>query len=461
MHKYGELFDNPLPMKGGVYIKCHGCKQVYAQAFYASTHKFACQNTLSMLPGPSSDNAEFRDDVAFTEAQFRDGDGGFFADVVTTMQQSANCDDVVTTFSDDTSVHSSSTTLYDYEHSHSLSYLTDEAAATLLNVPNMMHRGTQRYVLRERDIQTKETSLQQLSKKEHASVIFWAAAQRGRMSTAASQMFVDAIITHSATLSQLPASLVTIRRDVARVAARTGSWIKRTADVITLQLPELRWHHDILFVYHDVIQCLADLLQDKALCGLNAAWEFKERRTADGRYRIFGELSDGYWWEDVEAQIPQDAFLCPVIFNTDETVMRFGGRASQKPMYDTAGNLSYESRKKDKGNQNINAVVSLWQRCIIRVLTHYCLAGKKVLGLFPKLHGSKIQTARLCFRNAKRRIYHKCWGYITDAVKRCQKEGGFWVSALPEFCSYKSHKLHRRFGAQTGSGVACFQLSVS
>jgi hypothetical protein len=39
MHKYEELFDKPLPMKGGLYIKCHGCKQVYAQAFYASTHK--------------------------------------------------------------------------------------------------------------------------------------------------------------------------------------------------------------------------------------------------------------------------------------------------------------------------------------------------------------------------------------------------------------------------------------
>ena len=98
MHKYGQLFDTPLTMKGGLYVKCHGCKQVSAQAFYASTHKFACQNTVSMLPDPFSGNAEFcDDDEAVTEAQFRDDDGGFLADVVTTISEKIRWDGVATT----------------------------------------------------------------------------------------------------------------------------------------------------------------------------------------------------------------------------------------------------------------------------------------------------------------------------------------------------------------------------
>jgi hypothetical protein len=51
----------------------------------------------------------------------------------------------------------------------------------------------------------------------------------------------------------------------------------------------------------------------------------------------------------MDVQITAGTTLCPVILNTDETVMKFGGRAAQKPMYVSVGNLSYASRKKDKG----------------------------------------------------------------------------------------------------------------
>ena len=51
--------------------------------------------------------------------------------------------------------------------------------------------------------------------------------------------------------------------------------------------------------------------------------------------------------EAMEMQIPAGTTLCPVILNTDETVMKFGGRAAQKPIYITVGNLPYASRKKD------------------------------------------------------------------------------------------------------------------
>jgi hypothetical protein len=247
------------------------------------------------------------------EAHFRGRDEGYLADIVTALSGDARGDNdgaaaysdsfrydkVVTALSDDRNMHNYDPMFYDYEDTDACSYLTHDAAAALLKVPTMYAQGNQRYVILSLEA---EASLKQLIRKEKASVVFWYAAQRGCLSTVATQLFVYALINNSAELSQLPASLVTIHRDVARVAARTGSWIKHTADVITLQVPELRWHHDVLFVYHDVIQCLADLLQDKDLCGPDTAWEFKERRTADGRYRIFGELSDGYWWKEVEAQ---------------------------------------------------------------------------------------------------------------------------------------------------------------
>ena len=51
-----------------------------------------------MLPDPFSGNAKFcDDDEAVTEAQFRDDDGGFLADVVTTISEKIRWDGVATT----------------------------------------------------------------------------------------------------------------------------------------------------------------------------------------------------------------------------------------------------------------------------------------------------------------------------------------------------------------------------
>ena len=80
-HKYTELFDTSNSIKGGDYVK-----QLYERAFYISTHKVACQNALQLIPDPSQDTAEFRDDgEGFREAQFCDRDEGYLADCVTTL----------------------------------------------------------------------------------------------------------------------------------------------------------------------------------------------------------------------------------------------------------------------------------------------------------------------------------------------------------------------------------------
>jgi hypothetical protein len=99
------------------------------------------------------------------------------------------------------------------------------------------------------------------------------------------QTFVDIVVQKKADFTYLPASIVTIRKHVEAVAEQW--WGKSTATVIKLPVPELHWHHDVLFVYHDILQLMADLLQDQDICGRDTAWNFKERRTSDIRYRMF------------------------------------------------------------------------------------------------------------------------------------------------------------------------------
>lgn len=108
--------------------------------------------------------------------------------------------------------------------------------AALLRVPNYTHRGTQKYMLMVHDIERKKAAVSDLIKSQHASVVFWSAAQRGGMSGAQAQKFVDIVVQKKADFTHLPASLVTIRKQVEQVA---DQWGKRTAKVVTLPVSEL------------------------------------------------------------------------------------------------------------------------------------------------------------------------------------------------------------------------------
>ena len=116
-----------------------------------------------------------------------------------------------------------------------------------------------------------------------------------------------------------------------------------------------------------------------------------------------------------------------------------------------------------------NVVPTLCQLCstlsnILNIsfqnILFFCL-GKKVLGLFPKLHGSKIQTAKQCFKQAKRRVYHHCWSIIIDAIKATQKDGGFWVTLSLFPCLHSNHISRCRYEALMDECALCFQSFVS
>ena len=341
-----------------IYHECRTCEKTFTTARGLSIHVSKVHKVYDMFGGVPSHAESKLDHEAVPAKYFDDDECGPLADIIVScLERDVTTSPVVTT-SIETFSDSDVTTSYDYESDRE--HLTHDEAMSLLRIPSMISRGTQRYILFQQDVQNTAHALGTVCSKDQACVVFWQAAQQGCMSGKQAQKFVDVIHHHKADLVQLPATLRTIRKHVNRVA---GRWCKRTANVMNIHVTELAWHRDVLFVYHDVVQLMADLLQDTDMCGADTAWEFKERRTRNGSYRVFGELNEGYWWERVGTQIPPGTFLCPLILNTDETVMRFGSRASQKPMYITVGNLSYTKRSKDNGKH----MTTIVQRCDITV----------------------------------------------------------------------------------------------
>ena len=335
-HKYNDMYGKRLVKRRATtrHVACPVCTQLFEHDFFVSKHQKSCTSIFD----------QHKDSVCHDTVGYVGEHLEIFPEVFNTeLLQTTSGDDVTSTHDVVTSAVGSSS---DNDDSESIPSDNADTDAALLRVPNYTHRGTQKYMLMVHDIERKKAAVSDLIKSQHASVVFWSAAQRGGMSGVQAQKFVDIVVQKKADFTHLPASLVTIRKQVEQVA---DQWGKRTAKVVTLPVSELDWHEHVCFVYHDTIQLIADLLQDPDVCGPDAAWKFKSRHTRNGRYRIFGDLCQGYWWEAMEMQIPAGTTLCPVILNTDETVMKFGGRAAQKPIYITVGNLPYASRTKDKG----------------------------------------------------------------------------------------------------------------
>jgi hypothetical protein len=342
------------------HVVCDQCHQIFSRSNYKNTHVGRCQGVRVSARSEEKKGEDILDDDLSGNNGMHDAtEFQNLLDVTratlgpTTLSQRYHNDhhNVVTTVDDNVA-----TTLYneheminqmdDYEGQQGTDFLNDGEVQAQLNVPGCHMFGTKKYVMLQKDIRARERDWKSLPRKEHASIVFWSAAQQGNMFISQAQKFVDVIHDHKADLKFLPKTMVTIRKDVKRVA---GRWCARHATTYTIPIPELSWHPPLVFVYHNVIQMLADLLQDPLVCIGEMSWKFKERRSDDGTERVYGEISGGTWWEAIDPQIPYGTYLCPVIWNTDEAVMKFGGRASQKPVYVTTGNLSYEARTKDKG----------------------------------------------------------------------------------------------------------------
>ena len=269
-HGYDNIFGNRPHKKRALnkHVKCPLCDQLFHSAFYTITHKHACKEEVVQQEGNCSPHD---DDTGEASDDFLKNDTSSLFGNVLSNDESSSLD----------------------------AYLTDDAAtSTSLVVPGVSKLGTQRYVVMAHELYRKDTQVATLPKAQQAYVVFWAAAQRGCMSGVQAQRFVDIVAQRKADFTKLPASLVTIRKHVEQVAER---WCKRTAKVVILPVPELNWHSDVSFVHHDPIQMLADLVQDPEICGLDSCWKFKARYSDDGRYRMFGELYEGYWWEAIGA----------------------------------------------------------------------------------------------------------------------------------------------------------------
>jgi hypothetical protein len=192
------------------------CGKTFTTARGLSIHVSKVRKVYDMYGGVLSHAESKLDHEVVPAAYFDDDECGPLADIIVSCLERTSSPVVTTSF--ETFSDSDVNTSYDYESDRE--HLTHDEAMSLLRIPSMIYRGTQRYILFQQDVQNNAHALGTLCSKEQACVVFWQAAQQGCMSGQQAQKFVDVIHHHKADLVQLPATLRTIRKHVNRLSGR-------------------------------------------------------------------------------------------------------------------------------------------------------------------------------------------------------------------------------------------------
>jgi hypothetical protein len=178
-HSASSIFHEQ-PRKKSKYVRCKHCLKFYSrQYFHSSNHAISCEGKDVYNGSPrmqvqekQSGQLSLADDLAN------------LYNVVPTLY-TTNCTNDGSTMDDKiipnvgATLDSDDEILFDFEGMDGGVEMTDDEAAHQLEVPIDDVKGMSRYILARKEVEARNRDWSNLLPKEHASVVFWAAAQKG------------------------------------------------------------------------------------------------------------------------------------------------------------------------------------------------------------------------------------------------------------------------------------------